>query len=284
MSYVEWKESGTYMFMGLDKPGQERLLFFGIVTATKTASEGRVHAKRMVQEMKDEFPEPQKTLLATASPKRPSGHTESHWSSNVTLLDFVEFIDKTWFNPQEPPATEAWVLMWDVCTSHTSRVTVAELRSRLPHVRVTFLPPGSTSHTLPCDISYMRALKAALTRAAAGHLVSSLKMNPDAAVILKPAEHDVDMGPGLIEEDGDVVVRDPDEAQHADALFFVDEPEDSREGDNPSEAETVAAEPLPSPSAPTDPVRSSHTSRRCASSMATDRFQDKVGTSSAALQ
>ena len=69
------------------------------------------------------------------------------------------------------------------------------------------------------------------------------------------AEHDVDMGPGSIEEDGDVVDKDPDEAQLADAPVFVDELEDSREGDNLSEAETVVAKPLPSPSAPTDPVR-----------------------------
>ena len=112
-------------------------------------------------------------------------HTESHWSSNATLFDFVEFMDKTWFNPQEPPDTKAWVLLWDVYTTHTSRKTLAELRSRVPHVRVTFLPPGSTSHTQPCDMSYMRAPKAVFTRAAASHLVSSLIMNPDAAVVLK---------------------------------------------------------------------------------------------------
>ena len=70
-----------------------------------------------------------------------TSHTDSHWSSSATLVDFVEFIDKTWFNPQEPPHTDAWVLLWDVCTTHTSRETLAELRSRLPHVRVTFLPP-----------------------------------------------------------------------------------------------------------------------------------------------
>ena len=114
-----------------------------------------------------------------------TSHTESHWSSNATLVDFVEFIDKTWFNPQEPPHTDTWVLLWDVCTTHASRETLAELRSRLPHVRVTFLPPGSTSHTQPCDISYMRALKAGLARAAAKHLVSSLIMDPDAAIVLK---------------------------------------------------------------------------------------------------
>ena len=44
----------------------------------------------------------------------------------------------------------------------------------------------------------------------------------------------------MIEEDGDVVDEDPDEAQLADAPFFVDELEDSRDCDYPSEAETVA--------------------------------------------
>ena len=51
-------------------------------------------------------------------------------------------------------------------------------------------------------------------------------------------ELDVDMGSGLIEGDVDVVDEDPDEA---DAPFFVDELEDSREGDDPSEAETINA-------------------------------------------
>ena len=63
--------------------------------------------------------------------------------------------------------------------------------------------------------------------------------------------HDMAMGSGFIEEDGDVVDEDPDEEQLADEHFFVDELEDS--GDEPSEPETVAAEPLPS--APADPVQ-----------------------------
>ncbi len=94
----------------------------------------------------------------------------------------------------------------------------------------------------------------------------------------------------MIEEDGDVVDEDPDEAQLADAPFFVDELEDSREGDNPSEAETVVAEPLPWPSAPTDLVQVlTHTPPGAAHRLwqvfaKVDRFQDKVGTSSAALK
>ena len=38
--------------------------FFGIMAATETANEGRMHADRMVQEMKDELSEAERTLLA----------------------------------------------------------------------------------------------------------------------------------------------------------------------------------------------------------------------------
>ena len=43
----------------------------------------------------------------------------------------------------------------------------------------------STSHTQPCDTSYMRVLAAGFTRAAASHLVSSLIMNLHRAIVLK---------------------------------------------------------------------------------------------------
>ena len=52
------------MFMTLDKTSQERLLVFGIMAATEAANEGRMPAGRMVQEMKDELSEAERTLLA----------------------------------------------------------------------------------------------------------------------------------------------------------------------------------------------------------------------------
>jgi len=48
------EESGTYMFMALDKTGQERLLIFGTDPGTKADTGGRMHAERMVQEMVQE--------------------------------------------------------------------------------------------------------------------------------------------------------------------------------------------------------------------------------------
>ena len=39
-------------------------MVFGIMAATETANEGRMHAGGMVQEMKDELSESERTLLA----------------------------------------------------------------------------------------------------------------------------------------------------------------------------------------------------------------------------
>ena len=51
-----------HVFMTLDKTSQERLLVFGVMVATETANEGRMHAGRMVQEMKDELSEAERPL------------------------------------------------------------------------------------------------------------------------------------------------------------------------------------------------------------------------------
>ncbi|CAE8583178.1 unnamed protein product [Polarella glacialis] len=44
-------ETGTYMFMSLDKRGDERLLIFGVDAGTKTGLKGRAAAERLVNEM-----------------------------------------------------------------------------------------------------------------------------------------------------------------------------------------------------------------------------------------
>jgi hypothetical protein len=44
-------ESCCYMFMALDKRGEERLLIFGVDPGSKTATGGRMHAERLVNEM-----------------------------------------------------------------------------------------------------------------------------------------------------------------------------------------------------------------------------------------
>jgi len=47
-------ETGTYMFMALDRHGDERLLIFADDAGTKTGEGGRMHAERMINEMVQE--------------------------------------------------------------------------------------------------------------------------------------------------------------------------------------------------------------------------------------
>jgi len=48
------QETGTYMFMALDRHGEERLLIFGAEPGTKTGNGGRMHAERLINEMVQE--------------------------------------------------------------------------------------------------------------------------------------------------------------------------------------------------------------------------------------
>ena len=193
------------------------------------------------------------------------------------------------------------MLLWDVGTAHTSRETLAELRSGLPHVRVTFFVLGSTSHTQPCEgwphtrscqplglfthheprrsrcfeaftngiEAHVPGLACTQRHSLETHLAVRRRVElsaysgantpcwrqPIHSIQTTPCSRNAACwrgrtrcghGSRLIEEDGDVVDEDPDEAQLTDAHFFVDELEGSRED---------SAEPLPSPSAPTGPVQ-----------------------------
>ena len=114
-------------------------------------------------------------------------------------------------------------------------------------------------------------MTAAQTHHAKGSLFTPHRRRPAPEMLrIGAAEHDEDMGQGSIEEDGNVVDENPDEAHLADAPFFVDELE--REGDT-----TPVRRRQPPPNHCHRPLRrlircrSSYTARRCASSMASVR-------------
>ncbi|CAE7704527.1 unnamed protein product [Symbiodinium necroappetens] len=46
--------TGTFMFMALDRHGEERLLIFSANGGSKTADGGRMHAERLINEMVQE--------------------------------------------------------------------------------------------------------------------------------------------------------------------------------------------------------------------------------------
>jgi len=47
-------ETGSYMFMALDRHGEERLIIFSVAPGSKTGDGGRMHAERLVQELVQE--------------------------------------------------------------------------------------------------------------------------------------------------------------------------------------------------------------------------------------
>ena len=84
------QESGTNVFMTLDKTSQERLLVLGIMAATETANEGKMHAGRMVQEMKSELSEAERTLLGHQRVDRQVQETEE----SVTVHDAIKLLGR----------------------------------------------------------------------------------------------------------------------------------------------------------------------------------------------
>ena len=90
------------------------------------------------------------------------------------------------------------------------------------------------------------------------------------------AEHDVEVGPGLIEEDVDVVDEDPDEAQLTEAPFFVNELEDSWGPTTPERRRQSTPNHCRHPLRWLIRCRSSHASRRCASSTARVRQSREI--------
>ena len=126
-------------------------------------------------------------------------------------------------------------------------------------------------HISPCADEWDSVLTAAKTHHARGSLFTPHRRRSAPEMLhIGAAEHDVDTGPGLVEEDGNVVDEDPDEAHLADAPFFVDDLE--TEGDT-----TPGRRRQPPPNHSHRPLRqlircrSSHTSRRCASTVASVR-------------
>lgn len=72
------QETGTYMFMALDRHGDERLLIFSAHPGTKTGNGGRMHAERLINEMVQE------KLRDDGSPGRGGGgrgHSDSRGRS-----------------------------------------------------------------------------------------------------------------------------------------------------------------------------------------------------------
>jgi hypothetical protein len=76
-------------------------------------------------------------------------HTSSHWSSPTTVFDMVEMVYKSHVVPTMQrlhlnPAKQAWIMLWDVHSSHRDKDLLATLRLKFPTLIVLFVPPSCT--------------------------------------------------------------------------------------------------------------------------------------------
>ena len=88
-------------------------------------------------------------------------HTESHWSSQDTLVDAAILIDQA-MNPEGEK--QDWLLLLDMASTHTGEHFRKRMREEYPWVHCCYIPPGHTSVCQPLDRAVFRLWKASLRR------------------------------------------------------------------------------------------------------------------------
>ena len=81
---------------------------------------------------------------------------------------------------------EPWLLLLDVCPIHVSKQYRSMMRDKYEHVRLAFVPPGTTCVAQPLDVAMMRLFKSGLREAAAEDMS---RMLLDAVVDNQPDLH-----------------------------------------------------------------------------------------------
>ena len=109
--------------------------------------------------------------------------SENHWSTLATMDEVMGDIDHI----MNPAGTrEPWLLLLDVCPIHVSKQYRSMVRDRYEHVRLAFVPPGTTCVAQPLDVGMMRLFKSGLREAAAADMS---RMLLDAVVDNQPDLH-----------------------------------------------------------------------------------------------
>ena len=109
--------------------------------------------------------------------------SENNWSTLATMDQVMGDIDHI----MNPAGTrEPWLLLLDVCPIHVSKQYRSMVRDKYEHVRLAFVPPGTTRVAQPLDVAMMRLFKSGLREAAAADMS---RMLLDAVVDNQPDLH-----------------------------------------------------------------------------------------------
>ena len=109
--------------------------------------------------------------------------SENHWSTLATMDQVMGDIDHI----MNPAGTrEPLLLLLDVRPIHVSKQYRSMVRDKYEHVRLAFVPPGTTCVAQPLDVAMMRLFKSGLREAAAADMS---RMLLDAVVDNQPDLH-----------------------------------------------------------------------------------------------
>ena len=98
-------------------------------------------------------------------------HSASHWSTPATMELLV---DGLWKNHVKPlmeqlglnPAKQAWLILWDVYSSHRDATLLANLKRKYPALIILFVPASCTPKLQPLDVGFNSSWKSLITREA----------------------------------------------------------------------------------------------------------------------
>lgn len=106
-------------------------------------------------------------------------HTETHWQSTRTLVDFLTSVYETHVKDN----SEHWIVVMDVYSTHRSAETLP-LLAVIPNLHIVFIPGGCTSLLQPLDISCNKPFKDAIRNACGMWFAKKLQqlggLQPDA--------------------------------------------------------------------------------------------------------
>jgi hypothetical protein len=114
---------------------------------------------------------PEADVVAETADILSHAHSASHWSTPATMELLV---DGLWKNHVKPlmeqlglnPAKQAWLILWDVYSSHRDATLLANLKRKYPALIILFVPASCTPKLQPLDVGFNSSWKSLITREA----------------------------------------------------------------------------------------------------------------------
>ena len=97
--------------------------------------------------------------------------SENGWDTTTTRLQLTTALDDV-LNPGKEG--QAWILLWDMASIHSSQATLAAMKAKFPHIVLCFIPPHSTSYLQPCDVAVFRSFESCIQEQASATLARSI--------------------------------------------------------------------------------------------------------------